>query len=117
MSRIISLSFGALVAFTTIALAHAGDAAMTGAWKLSMGANDAPCTLTLVVNPDVSDAGPANAANDCGDGLAAIGHWRTLGSRLELSSGSGELIALLKANGASFAGTRIADGRKIALDR
>jgi hypothetical protein len=108
---------GALFASTTIALAHAEDTVVTGAWKLSVGVNDAPCSVTLLPNPDVSDAGPVSAATDCGQDFAAIGHWRTLGSRLELSSASGELIALLKPNGISFAGTRVADGRKIALDR
>jgi len=116
MSRISSILLGALLALTTIVLAHA-QAAVTGAWKMSASAKDAPCTLTLVANPDVPDGGLAAVGDGCAAGLSGIGHWRTVGSSLELSSASGELIALLKPNGPSFSGTRIADGRKIALDR
>lgn len=116
MSRITSVILGALLALTAIVLAHA-QAAVTGAWKMSASAKDAPCTLTLVANPDVPDTGPAAVGDGCDPGLSGIGHWRTIGSNLELSSASGALIALLKPNGSSFSGTRTADGRKVALDR
>lgn len=110
MTKVNSLTLGAALALSTVALAHA-DPAVTGNWKMSVGVNDAPCTLTL------ADAGAVNANSDCDTGLATISHWKTVGASLQLYSPSGELVAWLKPKGDSFTGTRIADGRKIALDR
>lgn len=110
MTKISSLLLGAGLALSTIALAHA-DPAVTGSWKMSVGVNDAPCTLTL------ADAGTVSAASDCDTGFSTINHWKTVGSSLQLYSPSGELVAWLKPKGDSYAGTRIADGRKLALDR
>lgn len=110
MNKIISLLGGAGLAFATIALAHA-DPAVTGTWKLSVGANDAPCTLTL------ADAGSVNTSTNCDTGEATINHWKTVGNSIQLYTPNGELVAWLKPKGDSYTGTRFSDGRKVALDR
>ena len=46
MTKISSLAIGALLALSTVALARAEEP-VTGVWKLSIGVNDDPCTLTL----------------------------------------------------------------------
>ena len=110
MTKISSLLLGAAFALSTIAVAHAGPA-VAGTWKLSVGSNDAPCTLTL------ADSGAASTAPDCDGGLSTIGYWRSVGPSLQLYSPDGGLVAWLKPNGASFTGNRVADGRKLVLDR
>ncbi|HEY5048296.1 MAG TPA: AprI/Inh family metalloprotease inhibitor [Rhizomicrobium sp.] len=110
MSRISSLVLGTALALSTIALAHA-DPAVSGTWKLSVGANDAPCTLTL------ADAGAASPSPDCTGDISTIGSWKTVGPSLQLYSPGGELVAWLNPKGDTFAGTRTSDGRKVALDR
>ncbi len=110
MMRIRSFALGAVLALSTVVLAHA-DPAVTGTWKLSVGANDAPCSLTL------ANAGDASTSADCSSGLTSIGHWKSVGSSLQLYSSGGELVAWLKPKGDTFTGTRIADGRKLVLDR
>jgi hypothetical protein len=116
MTKISALALGGLLAFSTVALAHA-DGTMTGTWKLSVGANAAPCTLTLSSDEAASAAGTVVQGADCDAGLSTIGHWKSIGSGLQLYSPSGDLVALLKAKGASYQGSRVSDGRKVALDR
>ena len=110
MTKISSLLFGAALALSTVVLAHASPTA-TGTWKLSVGANDAPCTLTL------ADAGTVNEPADCDNGLASVSSWKAVGSSIQLYAAGGELVAWLKPKGDAYAGTRISDGRPIALDR
>lgn len=109
MTKLNSLALGAMLALSTVALAHA-DPAVTGAWKVSVGLNDAPCTLNL------ADAGAASTS-DCDAGVASINHWKAVGSSLQLYSPNGELVAWLKPKGDTYTGSRISDGRKIELDR
>jgi hypothetical protein len=116
MTRISSLALGAALAFSTFALAHA-QTAVTGAWKVSVGQNDAPCTLTLAADANSGATGTASPSADCGNGLSSIEHWKTVGTSLQLLSPNGELVAWLKPNGDAYTGTRVADGRKVALDR
>ena len=116
MTRISSLALGAVLALSTVALAHA-QSAVTGTWKVTVGQYDAPCTLTLAADANGGTAGTASPSADCGNGLSAIEHWKTVGSSLQLLSPNGELVAWLKPNGDTFTGTRVADGRKVALDR
>lgn len=110
MTKLSSLALGAALALSTVALAHA-DPAVTGTWKLSVGVNDAPCTLTL------ADSGSASPSSDCDRSLSSIGYWKTVGPSLELYAPGGELVAWLKPKGDSFAGSRTSDGRRVALDR
>ena len=49
MTKISALAIGAALAFSTVALAHA-DPILSGAWKLSIGENDVPCTLMLAAD-------------------------------------------------------------------
>jgi|HubBroStandDraft_6_1064221.scaffolds.fasta_scaffold90894_3 hypothetical protein len=110
MTKISSLALGAALALSTVAFAHA-DPAVTGTWKLTVGVNDAPCTLTL------AEAGIATPSADCGSGLASIGYWKSVGPSLQLYAPGGELVAWLKPKGEAYAGTRTSDGRRVELDR
>ena len=116
MTKISALALGALLALSTVALAHA-DGAVTGTWKLSVGANDAPCTLTLTAEEAANTAGTVTQGADCQAGLSTIGHWKAVGGGLQLYSASGDLVAMLKSKGDSYQGSRVSDGRKVALDR
>jgi len=108
MNKISSLILGAGLALSTIGIAHADP---SGTWKLSVGYNDDPCTLTL------ADAGNVSSAANCDLGLSSVGHWKATRSGLELYAANGDLVAMLKQNGNSYTGTRLTDGRHIALDR
>ncbi|GEM_PF-1471909 len=114
MNRFKALALGASVGLSTIGLAHA-DNAITGAWKLTVGENDAPCTITLAAN--ASDRGGTVSSTDCAGGLNAIGRWQTLGNRLQLLSASGQLIAYFSPKGDEYAGTRVSDEKKLVLSR
>ena len=116
MTRLASLAIGALVAFSMVALASA-EQPVTGAWKLSVGENDAPCILTLSTDSDAGTAGVALPSSDCVGGLNAIGRWKTTGSGLQLFSPSGDMVAWLKEKNGTFEGSRLSDGKKLALNR
>ncbi|HSC60752.1 MAG TPA: AprI/Inh family metalloprotease inhibitor [Rhizomicrobium sp.] len=111
MNKFHSIALGSVVALGLIGAAHAADTAVTGAWKLTVGAADAPCTLTLADGGDVTNTG------DCANGGAAVGHWKTVGSKLELLSNNQELVAYLAPKGDTYEGKRVADGRVVALAR
>ncbi|HEY7979487.1 MAG TPA: AprI/Inh family metalloprotease inhibitor [Rhizomicrobium sp.] len=112
MNKFHSIALGSVVALGLIGAAHAADtAAVTGAWKLTVGAADAACTLTLADSGDVTNAG------DCTNGGAAVGHWKAVGSRLQLLSNNNELVAYLQPKGDNYEGKRVADGRTVALAR
>ena len=113
MTKLASLALGAGLALASIGFAHA-DGAVAGSWTLTVGANDAPCTLTLT--PDASGAaGAVQSGADCPAGLYTIATWKTYGAGVQLFSGTGDLIASLKPKGADYVGTRYADGQKLAL--
>jgi len=115
MIKLTSLVFGAGLALASIGLAHA-DGTVGGAWKLTVGVNDAPCTLTLT--PDASGtAGTIASGADCPSSLFTVANWKAAGASIELYSAGGELVAALKPKGDSYVGTRFADGRKLALSR
>jgi Protease inhibitor Inh len=116
MTRLSALAVGALVAFSTVALARA-DEAVTGVWKLSVGENDAPCTLTLASDTAMDSSGVATPSGDCAGGLNEIGRWKSTNSGLQLFSPSGDMVAWLKAKDGAYEGSRLSDGRKLALDR
>lgn len=113
MTKINALFLGTTLALGLIGLAQADPAAPTGAWKLSTGINDAPCTITLT--SDVDGAGPVTSTGDCNG--TDVGHWKTVGNTLQLSSPTGELVAWLKPSGDTYVGKRVADGRIVALAR
>ena len=114
MTRISALAIGALVAFSTVALARAGEP-VTGMWKLNV--NDDPCTLTLTADQAVATAGTATPSSDCPGGLNAIGRWKETPNGLQLFSPSGDMIAWLRDKNGSFEGSRLSDGQKLALNR
>ncbi|MGH6876213.1 MAG: AprI/Inh family metalloprotease inhibitor [Rhizomicrobium sp.] len=116
MTRLGSLAIGALLAFSTVALASA-EQPVTGTWKLSVGENDAPCTLTLASDSMIGTAGVASPSPDCAGGLNAIGRWKATASGLQLFSPSGDMVAWLKEKNGAFQGSRLSDGKKLALDR
>jgi hypothetical protein len=116
MNKISALAVGALIAFSTVALARAEEP-VAGTWKLSVGENDAPCTLTLASETTAATTGVATPSSDCAGGLNEIGRWKTTPSGLQLFSPSGDMVAWLKAKDGSYQGSRLSDGRKLALDR
>jgi len=111
MNKFHSIVLGSALAFSLIGLAHAADTAVTGAWKLTVGAADAPCTVTLADGGDVTNAG------DCTNGGSTVGHWKTVGSKLQLLSKNDELVAYLQPKGDTYQGKRVADGRTVELAR
>jgi type 1 fimbria pilin len=115
MTNLRSLILAAGFSFATIAMAHADDA-VTGVWKLSIGVNDAPCTLNLVAGTAVN-AGDATPSSDCGDGLSNITPGKATGRGVQLYSASDELIAWLNPKEEAYVGKRLSDGKLIALNR
>jgi hypothetical protein len=116
MTKISALAIGAALAFSTVALAHA-DPTLSGSWKLSIGENDAPCTLTLAADGAADGAGIATPSSDCAGGLNAIGRWKATPAGLQLFSPSGDMVAWLKSKDGAYEGSRLSDGRKLALNR
>src|SRR5256885_7059855 len=114
MNKLSSIAMGAAVALFSISLAYA-DPAVTGAWKLSVGAFDDPCFVTLAADPGTGAAGTASATGDCNG--VAFEHWKSAGSKLELQQSNGTLIAWLHAKDGGFEGKRISDGKAVALNR
>ena len=115
MTRLTSLALGAGLALASIGFAHA-DGSVAGAWNMTVGVNDAPCTLSLTPN-DGGVGGSIAAGSDCPTGLNTVATWKTSGTGIQLYSGTGDLVAWLKPQGDSYVGTRLADGRKLALSR
>jgi hypothetical protein len=113
MSTLSSVALGAAVALGSIALAHAEP--VTGNWKLSVGANDDPCVVTLAAEAGSDTAGTATATGDCNG--VAFEHWKSLGDKLQLQQSNGTLVAWLHAKGNSFEGKRTSDGKTVALNR
>src|SRR5438270_931195 len=95
MTKISALGIGAFLALSTVAAAHARDAALAGAWKLSIGATD-PCMLTLSADPALRAGGNVTPSAECPAGLHTIGHWKQTAAGLQLFSPSGDMIAWLK---------------------
>ncbi|HEX3430073.1 MAG TPA: AprI/Inh family metalloprotease inhibitor [Rhizomicrobium sp.] len=116
MTKISALAVGAVLALSTVALARAEEP-VTGAWKLSIGVNDDPCTLNLAADPASPASGAVVPSADCAGGLNSIGRWKTTSSGLQLFSASGDMIAWLKQKNGSYQGSRLSDGQKLALDR
>jgi hypothetical protein len=116
MTKISSLALGALLALSTVALARAEEP-VTGVWKLSIGVNDDPCTLTLAPDSAVPTAGVATPSPDCAGGLNSIGRWKATPAGIQLYSPSGDMLAWLKEKNGTYQGSRLSDGQKLALDR
>jgi len=117
MTKLTSLALGAGLALASIGFAHAADnTTVAGAWTLTVGSYDAPCTLTLT--PDASGvAGTIASGADCPEGLNAVSAWKANGNGVQLYAGSGDLVAQLKPKGDTYVGTRYTDGKKLALNR
>ena len=113
MNKLNSLLLGAAVAFATIGLAHAADTTATGTWKLSTGVADAPCMVTLTADATVDNAGTVASTGDCNG--TTVNRWHNQANGLQLLSNNGTLIAWLKPKGDVYEGTRLSDGRKVAL--
>ena len=113
MTKLNSLILGTTLAFGLIGLAQADSTQPTGAWKLSTGANDAPCVITLT--NDTDNAGPVASTGDCNG--TVVGHWKTVGTTLQLTTADGTLVAYMKPKGDAYEGKRISDGRVVALAR
>jgi hypothetical protein len=111
MHKLHSLALGGIVALGLIGAAHAADTAVTGAWKLTVGSAVTPCTLNLADDGNVTNSG------DCSNGGDAVGHWKAVGTRLQLLSNNNTLVAYLSPKGDAYQGKRVADGRVVALAR
>jgi hypothetical protein len=115
MSRIRNFLIGAALAVTVVGLAHA-EASLAGKWTYRVGAADAPCILTLSADGD-GTGGSIASGDNCPRGLSAVGHWQVLGSRLQFLSPSGDLVAVLHADGDGYKGKQVDGGRTVALNR
>ncbi len=111
MNKLSSLLLGGAVALATIGAAHAA-APVAGSWKLSTGAADAPCVVTLTAGA-TDNNGTAASTGDCNG--TKVGQWHTTGSALELLASNGTLVAILRPKGDAYEGSRLSDGRKVAL--
>lgn len=109
-----ALSVVAGLALAGISIAHA-DTTLTGAWKLAFG-SAAPCSLTLTADASPT-AGTAAPGSDCTGAAADIGHWKARGNSIQLMTPAGDIVAWLKPSGDAYAGSRVDDGRKVALTR
>jgi|SRR5690348_14892704 hypothetical protein len=116
MTKISAVALGALLALSTVTLARAAEP-ITGIWKLSIGVNDDPCTLSLAADQASQTAGVVTPSPDCVSGLNTIGKWKATPTGLQLFSPSGDMIAWLKEKNGSYQGSRLSDGQKLALDR
>lgn len=116
MIRIRTLALAAGLALSATAMAHA-DQTVTGQWTYKVGATGTPCTVTLKAAAADSRGGDIVTGNKCPGGLAAIGHWRTMGTRLQLMSPSGNLVAILGPKDGGYVGKQVSGGRKVALSR
>jgi hypothetical protein len=116
MDRISAFVIGTLIALSTIAFARS-EPLITGIWKLSAGTNDAPCMLTLASDPADERAGVALPSTDCVSDLNVIGRWKETPEGLELLAPDGGLVALLKDRQGIFEGSRVSDGKALALNR
>ncbi len=112
MNKLSSLAIGAAIAFATIGMAHAADTA-TGTWKLSTGVADAPCMVTLAADSTADNAGTIASTGDCNGTL--VGRWHNASNGLQLLSDNGTLVAWLRPKDGAYVGTRLSDGRKVAL--
>jgi hypothetical protein len=115
MAKLTSLILGAGVALASIALAHADPAAVTGAWKLSVGVNDDPCVVTLAAGAASETAGTASATGDCNG--VTFQHWNATSGKLQLQENNGTLVASLHAKDGAWEGKTISDGKLVALNR
>ena len=116
MMKLTSLALGAGLALASFGFAHADGTSVAGAWTLTVGAYDAPCTLTFT--PDATGtAGTIASGADCPTGLNAVTSWKTAGNGVQLFAGSDNLVAWLKPKGEAYVGTRFSDNKKLALNR
>ncbi len=113
MTRLSAIALGAGVALASISLAYA-EPAVTGAWKLTVGKFDDPCTITLNADAGAS-AGTAASQGDCSG--VSVARWKASGNGLQLLQGNGTLIAWLHAKDNAYEGKRISDGKYLALNR
>lgn len=88
---------------------------MAGKWSYKVGVA-APCTLTFTAGTDQT-AGDVASGAGCDGGFSAVAHWRQVGTRLNLISPSGDLVAVLNPKDNGYTGQQIGGGRKIALSR
>ncbi len=116
MIKIRTLALAAGLALSAVSMAHA-DGAVTGKWTYKIGATGTPCSVTLEADANDSRGGNIVSGDKCPGGLAAIGHWRTMGTRLQLMSPSGNLVAVLGPKDGGYVGKQIGGGRKVALSR
>jgi hypothetical protein len=115
MSKMASLVAGAALVLASAGFAYADDS-VAGAWKMTVGVNGAPCSLTFTAN-ESGTSGAIAAGPDCPSGLNAVSTWKMSGASMELYAGSGDLVAWLKPKDGVYLGTRLSDGRKLALSR
>lgn len=115
MIKLSTLALAAGLVASGASLAHA-DGGLAGKWTYQIGSTGTPCALTFTGSAS-DTAGDVAPADDCASGLSAVAHWRTVGSRLQLISPAGNLVAILHPQGGGYAGEQIGGGRKIALSR
>jgi hypothetical protein len=96
------------VAFACIGLAHA-DSSIIGSRKLSVGAKDDRCVVTLAAHSGTDMAGTLSSTGDC-NGVTFV-HWKAGGDKLQLQWSDGTLVAWLHAKNGALEGKRISRAR------
>jgi hypothetical protein len=110
MNKFHSIALGGALAFALIGMAHADNASLAGTWKLTTGSK-APCTVSLTAESDVG--GTVSSDGDCAG--TTVGHYKQVGTGIQLISNTGDLVAWLHPKGDAYTGTRVADSRTVTL--
>jgi hypothetical protein len=97
----------AVLAAALLAAPAMAQNSLEGTWKLALG-KKAPCDVAMAAD------GMVTPSADC---PAAIAHWKSTSTGVQLQTASGETFAVLKSKGASFEGTTFADARSVLLSR
>ncbi len=102
-SRISLVSF----IFALTASGAFAQPSLEGSWKFALG-KKSPCQIGM------SADGTVTPAPDCPAGIA---RWKGTANGVQLQTASGETFAVLKAKGAAYEGTAVADMRAVSLSR
>ena len=113
MIRISTLALAAGLAVGAASLAHATPD-LVGKWTYKVGTTATPCTVTLSADA-TGGAGDVTAGEGCPGGLATPARWRTVGTKLNLLTRAGNLVAILHPKGDSYRGRQIGGGRTVVL--
>ena len=111
MNKFHSIALGGALALGLIGMAQADSASLAGTWKLTTGSK-AACTVSLTAESDVGGS-VTTSDGDCAG--TSVGHYKQVGTGIQLISNTGDLVAWLHPKGDAYTGTRVADSRTVTL--